>query len=447
MPNFSMYTPFMLPSLTSSSALTTTAAEASAPQWSQPARAFKLSKSQTNALKENALKTMRPDEGGVFAAAKTAGGCAVPSIAMGLRPNTSVVNSEFLKLEGGNLKYANLFEKNPTFTSETMQSLNKLQKKFARDIKRYQKAGLDASSLSTDLATLNGKLSTALESGNLSEIAKVKAEIDAANSVNNGLFKSFIRKLKGGEQFISRSNAGAEAIRNAGSNIPIPQETKIISKAGLYGGGLMFAGAMLGEIGTIKEAYQYDKKAGRKQLFQSTGKAGLTSAAYIAGESVGRQVITKYVVPKMAKFAAKKLAIAGAGKAIGGAIGSCIPVIGTVVGVVVGCLFEWAFKKWISPALFGKDSALAKVKSENMSQEDLLNTAIQNYSMGQQLDTNSLNAVKNYYKSTNNMAEFYELRKLNNEVSHMSKKELKQYQKDIAAQQAQQEMQAQNTAA
>ena len=84
-----------------------------------------------------------------------------------------------------------------------------------------------------------------------------------------------------------------------------------------------------------------------------------------------------------------------------------------------------------------------------MSDEDLLNTAIQSYSMGQQLDKNSLAAVKNYYRSTDNLSEFYKLRDLNKKVSQMSKKEFKQYQKDIMAQQmqAQQEMQAQTSAA
>ena len=206
---------------------------------------------------------------------------------------------------------------------------------------------------------------------------------------------------------------------------------------------------MLSEKGKIKEAYQYDKKTGNKQLFQSTTKAAASATLFTVGETAARNVVTKYAVPKMAKFAAKKLISKGAGKVIGGAIGSCIPVVGTIVGTIVGFAVDFAFKKWISPLIFGKDEPLAQAQAENMSNEDLLNTAIQSYSMGQQLDKNSLAAVKNYYRSTDNLSEFHELRDLNKKVSQMSKKEFKQYQKDIMAQQmqAQQEMQAQTSAA
>ena len=441
MPTFNMYTPFILPSATSTSALTSTAA--SNPEWAKPAKEFRLTKGQAKALQEGALEGMRVDHGTMAGTVGTASLWAAPSLAKNMKFKTDAITTEFLT------KHSNLFETNPNLATETMQAAKKLQKKFAKDIKRFGKAGLDTSTLSTELAGLNNKLSVALESGNVAEIAKVRAEIDAANSVKNGFFGVLKRKFKGGQPLMSRSDAAAKALEKTGGSIAIPKEGKIFSNVGALGGVLFFAGTMYGEKDKIKQAYQYDKQTGNKQLFQSTSKSLISVASFTVGESAARNLVTKYAVPKMAKFAAKKLVSAGAGKVIGGAIGSCIPVVGTIVGTIVGFAVDFAFKKWISPLIFGKDEPLAKAQAVNMTEEDLLNTAIQSYSMGKELDKNSLNAIKNYYSANDNMAEFYELKKLNKKVSQMSKKEFKQYQKEVIAQQmqAQQEMQAQNTAA
>ena len=385
-----MYNPYTLPDPKVLGI--TTAATSETPKYAKPAVEFRLTKNQVKVLKEGALKGMRVDEGTMAGTIGTASLWAVPQVAGNLKLKSDVVTNTFLT------KDLSLFETNPNLATETMQAAKKMQKKFARDIKRLNNAGKSSWGARKDLLTLNDKLATALESGKIDEIAKVKAEMEGANSVKNGLIKRLIRKFRGGETIMSRSTAGTEALKKAGKNIAVPPENKIFSKAGAGGAALFFAATMFSEKGKIKEAYQYDKQTGNKQLFQSTSKAAISATLFTVGESAARNLVTKYAVPKMAKFAAKKLVSAGAGKVIGGAIGSCIPVVGTIVGTIVGFAIDFAFKKWISPLIFGKDEPVAKAQAENMSDEDLLNTAIQSYSMGQQLDKNSLNEIKNYYR-------------------------------------------------
>jgi len=219
----------------------------------------------------------------------------------------------------------------------------------------------------------------------------------------------------------------------------------------------MFGLTMLSERHKIKEAYEYDKETGRKQLVQSTGKAGASAVLFTVGDNIGRKAANKYIVPKMAKYAGKKIAgkaagkavgkVAGklSGKAIGSAIGSYVPVVGTAVGFIVGCILDFAFSKWISPAIFGKDDALTIAKTKNMSKEELLDVIMQGCLEGKKLDHEDKSTLKKYLFSMGKQNEYFAMLETNESVQKLSNRKRKKYLKNLQTQQAlaEQQMNAQ----
>ncbi len=155
----------------------------------------------------------------------------LPFAAPALRPALNKSNSTvdmFYKYGG---KHMGLFEKNPDLMINAQESMQKLERKFAKEIKAAKGNQALIDNINAERDFFRHRMEFALEHNNPKGIATVTSQCQAATKVKNGWFSRIIRQFKGQEQFTSR----LDTVKNAAANgqfksVPVPTEKKSFVK-------------------------------------------------------------------------------------------------------------------------------------------------------------------------------------------------------------------------
>ena len=409
-----------------------------------------LTETEKNYLKEASLKLeedeLKQNEGTLATSMLFSSPFLIPQIRSSINAKKNVV--EMFYKHGG--AHMDLFNKNPNLMINAQESLQKLEREFASDLKAAKGNSSLVSNITAERDVFRDLMQKALNSNNPQEIAKVTEQCNVAKGVKNGFFTRLYRKFRHQPQIIGRFDKVATAeIQGKFLSVKPPKTgTSFIKNicssksTWLVTAGMAIIPAVL-DWGNIQKAQSIDdenKKNGkdtcyaRDQIAQ-TGIKCLTSAiTYNVVDTAARTLSKKFLGKLAAKFAAK-IALKGGCKILGSAIGSVIPGIGTAAGLILGTVADYALNKYVFGNLEFFDNTSAKrAEVANANDQELLSNISEQYSMGSNIQNNEVLALLKRKLGDEN---YNAIEKMHN----MSEDERNEYLAKLQEQQAQQNQQ------
>lgn len=340
--------------------------------------------------------------------------------------------------------HMDLFTKNPDLMTNAQEAMQKLEKKYAADIRALKGNDEAIKAVEAERDLFRDLMETALKNKNADEIAKATAECQTAAGVKNGFFKRLFRAKN--DKFHNRRAAVNTA--KAANNLPISKPAEGTSffrnmccnKISL----IMSAGMVVLPVAldwkNIKQARSIDKENkqngnnthyARKQVAQTAIKSATNLIVYNAVDAAAKTVLKKSM-GTIAKAIATKLATKGAGKALGAALGSVVPGVGTAVGMLLGSAVSFLVSKYVIGNIkFFNNSGVKEAQTMSASDQELLSSLSEQYMTGAEMDQQAVNILKKKVGETS----FKELKR----VHDMPEKERNEYMAQLQQQMQQQQ--------
>lgn len=366
-----------------------------------------LTESETETLKKEALEQDKNNnkkaQGSLGSAMLFPAITSVPLISKGIQGKKDVV-AMFYK-DGA--AHMDLFNKNPEVMTNAQDAVQKLERKFARDLRaaKGNQAAIDRIVQERDV--MRELVKDALATNDAKEVAKVAAQCQTGASVKNGWFKRLFRKQ---DKIFSRFDAVADAdAAKKFSAIEAPASGKSFfknmfsSKLSTIMAASMLVMPFVTDWGNIKQARAVDKENkgtgkethyGRKQIIQTSIKGVSSFVCYNVVDTAVRTVAKRTLGKFAAKFAAK-LAVKGGCKALGGIIGSIAPGIGNVLGIVIGAGLDFVLNKYVFGKMkFFNNTGAKEAQVEKASGEELISSLSEQYIQGGELSQGALSILE-----------------------------------------------------
>lgn len=283
-------------------------------------------------------------------------------------------------------KYAQYYKQAPIAMQEAQEAMVVAQQQFNKRLTKLNKKGIDASNITKDFDDLKKIMQKALDSGNVNEIAKATARIQAANGTK-------YKKLAGATKTALANAADVSKVKPVLGN---KLKHHVGGKLGIAMSIIAPLSILLTDSERIKNAFAEDTKTGLKQLGLSLFKGVASGATYFFAEGLTKKFIASSLSKGAGKIAAKcagKLAAKGMGKVIGTALGSLIPIpgINLIAGAIIGCVLDWGVRKVTAQIPNPGD----KIENKNKTNEELLTNAYMDKLNGVKLDENLEAALEN----------------------------------------------------
>ena len=345
---------------------------------------------------------------------------AAPALKSAFKQTPSTLDM-FYKYGG---KHMGLFETNPELMMNAQESMQKLEAKFAKDI-RAAKGNQDLiNKITKERDGFRTVMQNALDSNNPEVISKVTARFQTASRVKNGWFKRTVRGFRNEAKFESRLDTVRDASKNGQfKSVTTPKENTSFVK-NMFGNkaSALIAGSTLVlpfvfDWGNIKQARAVDKANkengqethyGRKQITQTSLKAVGGFVAYNVVDTAVRTAF-KRGLGKLAGKLAARLAVKGGCKVLGAAVGSALPGLGNVLGLVAGAVCDWALNKYVFGKMkFFNNSGAKEAQIRNSNDTDLLASLSEQYMKGADLNKDAVSILFKKYGKDN----FNELKKV-----------------------------------
>ena len=350
--------------------------------------------------------------------------------------------------------HMDLYTKNPDLMINAQESMQKLERKFAKDYKAAKGNKAALAKIAEERRTFRDLMQKALSTNKEMEIAKATEKCNTAAGVKNGKLARIYRGLKNKPKTISRldSVSAAESAGKFKSVKPPKKGTSMLRNlcsnklTWLMTAAMAIIPVAL-DWGNIQKAKSIDKENekngkntnyGTQQATQTAIKGGASALTYSIMDTAARTV-TKKCLGKMAARIAAKVAVKGGCKILGSAIGSVVPGVGTAVGLLVGTAADFLLSKYVFNEMdFFKNSSVKKAELSASNDNELIQQIGESYSMGTNLHNQKLLSILKRKYGTDN---FNELKRLHN----MPEKERLEYLAKLQEQQALQEQIAQQT--
>ncbi len=398
-----------------------------------------LTDDEKKVLQNKTLKLLAENkknaEAGLGASLLFASPFALTSLKPAIKPSQSTLDMFYKQ----GASHMDLFDKNPDLMTNAQKTMQKLEHKYAKDLKAAKGNQALINKITAERNTFRTVMQKALDNNNQTAIADATARCQTAASVKNGWFKRFVRGFRKPDKFVSRLDAVKTAATNGQfkSVVPPKEGTSLMrnmctSKLSMTMTAGMIALPVIMDWGNIKQARAIDKQNkekgveshyGRKQIEQTAIKSAAGMIAYNLADAGAKTLLKKGLGKIAGKIAAK-----GAGKLLGTAIGSCIPGIGTVVGLIAGVAIDWALNKFVFGKMeFFNNTGVEEAKVKTASDKQLLSDLGNLYMQGAKLDESAMGILRRKY----GREQFNEL----NRVHNMSESDRNTYFAQLQAQQ------------
>lgn len=397
-----------------------------------------LTDDEKKVLQNKTLKLLAENkknaEAGLGASLLFASPFALTSLKPAIKPSQSTLDMFYKQ----GASHMDLFKKNPDLMINAQEAMQKLERKYAKDLKAAKGNQALIDQITAERDFFRNRMNFALKHSSEKGIAAVTSQCQSAASVKNGWFKRFIRGFRKQDKFVSRLDTVKTAATN-GQFKPVPPKegTSLMrnmctSKLSMTMTAGMIALPVIKDWGNIKQARAIDKQNkekgveshyGRKQIEQTAIKSAAGMIALNLADAGAKTLLKKGLGKIAGKIAAK-----GAGKLLGTAIGSCIPGIGTVAGLIAGIAIDWALNKFVFGKMkFFDNTGVEEAKVETASDEQLLTDLGNLYMQGEKLDESAMGILRRKY----GREQFNEL----NRVHNMSESDRNTYFAQLQAQQ------------
>lgn len=405
-----------------------------------------LTKSQQNSLQKQGLafeaQEKEKSEGNLAACMLFTTPFLLPTIKSALTPKKKTIDM-FYKTGATHM---DLFKKNPNLMINAQETMQKLERKYLKDLKAVKGDMSKTRKLIDERNFFRNEMQKALNSNSQQEIAKITEQCNTAKGVKNGIFSRLWRRFRNKPLMNSRNDA-VMAADNAGkfASVKPPKEGVSFFK-NLFSSkltGLMTLGMavipVLLDWGNIQKAREIDKANeqkgqstdfAKKQILQTGTKSLATAVTYTVMDTLGRTLTKKYLGNIAAKIATK-VALKGGCKILGTTLGSILPGLGTAAGLILGTVADYALNKFVFGNLdYFKNTGATEAQLTSATDEELINNIGEQYSLGKDIkDKNVLAILKQKCGEEN----FKKLEQMHN----MTEKERNAYLEKIQAQQTQ----------
>ena len=368
-----------------------------------------LTKSEKTALKKQGLNfeahEIEKSEGSLAASMLFTTPFLLPTIKSALTSKKKTINM-FYK-DGA--AHIDLFKKNPDLMINAQETMQKLERKYLKDLKAVKGDMSKTRKLIDERNFFRNEMQKALNSNSQQEIAKITEQCNTAKGVKNGIFSRLWRRFRNKPLMNSRYDAVMTA-DNAGkfASVKPPKEGVSFFKS-LFSSkltGIMTLGMaaipVILDWGNIQKARAIDKENeqkgqntdfAKKQILQTGTKSLSTAVTYTVMDTLGRTLTKKF----LGKFAAKiatKVALKGGCKILGTALGSIIPGLGTVAGLLLGTVADYALNKFVFGNLdYFKNTGATEAQLTNATDEELINKIGEQYSLGKDIKDKNVLAI------------------------------------------------------
>ena len=372
----------------------------------------------------------------------------LPQAKQAIKPKKNTIEMFYKK----DAPHMDLFTKNPDLMINAQESMQKLERKYAKDLKAAKGNSVLVNSIEAERNLLRNKMQIALDSGNPQGIAKATEQYKTASTVKNGKLRRFFRGKNGQPTIRSRYDAVTSA-ESAGkfSSVKVPKEGASFLRTLRTNKSIWVMTAVMATAsiamdwmyGNIKKASAADEKNKQNGKITNytgseitkTGIKGTAGALTYTIADTSARTLTKKCLGKFAAKLATKIALKGGCKILGAAVGSIVPGAGTAIGLVVGTVADFVLNKYVLSNMdYFKEPTAKKAELNSLNDEELIGQISEQYSMGNKLDKKTIALLKRKYGT-----EFNELKRVHN----MSEKERNEYFAAIQEQQAQLAQQAQ----
>ena len=400
-----------------------------------------LTKAEANILRrenlESDAKNNKKEQSSITSAMLLPALFTASAVKKGIRSKANIV--EMFYKDGA--AHMDLFKQNPELMTNAQDAIQKLEQKFARDIKAAKGNATAISKITAERDLFRDVMQKALDGNNAQEIANATSQCQAAAGVKNGWFRRLIRGMKKQDKLVSRFDSVASQQFKPAT---VPASGKSFWK-NMFGSKLstgiavsMLILPIISDWENIKQSKAIDKENkangkethhGRKQIPQTSLKAAASFVSYSVVDTAVRTV-SKRMLGKFAAKLAAKIAVKGGCKAIGAVAGSVVPGIGNVLGIIAGTELDFVLNKYVFGNMkFFNNSGIKEAQVEKASDEELLTSVSDAYMKGEEVSSEALRVLQ---KKSDPVA-FKELKKIHNMSDDARNKYLAQLQQQMAS--------------
>ena len=375
-----------------------------------------LTKDEIQALRDEGLQfeedEIKKSEGSLAASMLFTTPFLLPTVKSAIKPKKNTIKM-FYK-EGA--AHMDLFKKNPDLMTNAQETMQKLERKFAKDFRVAKGNPTLMKNIVDERILFRNTMQKALNSNNPQEIAMATEQCNVAKKVKNGIFSRWYRKFKNKPLYNSRFDAITTA-ENAGkfASVKPPKAGNSFFK-NMFSNKLtwiMTAGMAVVPVildwGNIKKAKEIDNQNaqngkstnyGNKQILQTSIKGAASALTYSITDTLARTV-TKKALGNLAARVATNIALKGGCKILGSAIGSIIPGLGTAIGLIAGTAADYLLNKYVFGNMdFFKNTSIKQAELESSDDKKLLGQISELYSMGNNIhNPKVLDLIKRKYSS------------------------------------------------
>lgn len=383
----------------------------------------------------------------------------IPTLKSAIKPKKNTVQM-FYK---NGASHMDLFGKNPDLMINAQETMQKLERKIAKDFKAAKGNKALIKNIADERKLFRTMMENALKTNDPHEIAKVTEQLNVAKGVKNGRFSRWYRMFKKRPQINSRFDAVMTA-ESAGkfSSVKPPKAGASFLKNLCSNKSMWIMSAVMAVVpvmldwANIKKASAIDKENeqkgkstnyGNQQILQTGLKSGGSILTYSITDTLARTAAKKYLGKFAAKFAAK-IAVKGGCKILGSAVGSFIPGFGTVAGLLAGTAADYLLNKYVFANMdFFKNSSVKKAELNSGTDEELLNQISEQYSMGNNICNKKLLSLLKRKCGEENFARIQQMHDMSEDERNQYLTKLQEEQAILAQQAQQQQMQQTASAA
>jgi len=365
-----------------------------------------LTESESKAIKEDILvidaQNNKKAQSSVATALAFPALFSFSTLKSALKPSKYTVNM-FYK-DGAS--HMNLFSANADLMGNAQTAMQKLERKFAKDIKVRKGDAAGMKHVVEERNFFRDIMQEALASGDQKEIAKATAICQKGASAKNGWLRRLFRGLRKQDKLVNRFDSVANAdLAGQFKSVQVPKtETSFLknmfsSKFSIIMALSMVVMPFVSDWKNIKQARAVDKENkakgektnyGGKQITQTSLRAGASFLAYNVVDTAVRTIIKR----NMGKIAAK-IATKGVGKVLGGVLGSVAPGLGTVLGMFVGAGLDFVLNKFVFGKMkFFNNSGVKEATVAKADDATLISELSNSYMMGEKVSDKSLAVLK-----------------------------------------------------
>ena len=352
-----------------------------------------LTEGETEKLRKEALvldkKNNKEAEGSLKSAMLFPALSSIPVINKGMRAKSAKNTIEMFYYNGDKpVKHLPMFYDNPELMTNAQETMQKLERKYIRDIRYLKGNEREIIKLEQERELLRDVMRKALEKNDAEEIAIATAKCQTAAGVKNGWFKRTLRGFRSQPKFVNRYDAFEKADKmNQFASAKVPENGKSFlknmfsSKLSTVMAASMIVLPFITDWGNIKQARAVDKENkengtkthhGRKQIIQTSIKGATSFVCYNVVDTAVRTG-AKRLLGTFAKRFVARLAVKGGCKALGAIVGSVAPGIGNLLGIAIGAGLDLVLNTCVFGNMkFFNNSGAKEAQIEKSSGEELL---------------------------------------------------------------------------